>query len=72
MWIYNNAEFTDDMIPEGAVGFVYEMVAVIEGKVCRYILDFLKSKNNLSSLFLRCFFVCKCFNNDFFDIIEPQ
>jgi len=37
MWIYNNTEFTDEMIPEGAVGFVYEMVAVIEGKVCRYI-----------------------------------
>jgi hypothetical protein len=36
-WIYNNIEFTEDMIPEGAVGFVYEMTAVIDGKSRIYI-----------------------------------
>lgn len=36
-WIYNNVEFTDDMIPDGAVGFVYEMEAIIDGKVVKYI-----------------------------------
>jgi hypothetical protein len=36
-WIYNGVEFTDDMIPEGAVGFVYEMKVIIDGKLYRYI-----------------------------------
>jgi hypothetical protein len=36
-WIYNNIEFTEDMIPEGAVGFVYEMTAVIDGASRIYI-----------------------------------
>jgi hypothetical protein len=36
-WIYNNIEFTEDMIPEGAVGFVYEMTAVIDGESRIYI-----------------------------------
>ena len=36
-WIYNNVEFTDDMIPENAIGFVYEMEAIIDGKCVKYI-----------------------------------
>lgn len=36
-WIYEGREFTDDMIPEGAVGFVYEMQAIIDGKSVHYI-----------------------------------
>jgi hypothetical protein len=36
-WIYNNVEFTDAMIPEGAIGFVYEMEAIIDGKLVKYI-----------------------------------
>lgn len=36
-WIYKSAEFTDEMIPEGAVGFVYEMQAIINGKSVHYI-----------------------------------
>ena len=37
MWIFEGKEFTEDMIPEGAVGFVYEMVSIIDGKPVRYI-----------------------------------
>lgn len=37
MWILEGREFTEDMIPEGAVGFVYEMLAIIDGKAVRYI-----------------------------------
>jgi len=37
MWILDGKEFTEDMIPEGAVGFVYEMMAIIDGKSVRYI-----------------------------------
>jgi hypothetical protein len=37
MWIFEGKEFTDEMIPEGAVGFVYEMMAIIDGKPVRYI-----------------------------------
>lgn len=37
MWVFEGKEFTEDMIPEGAVGFVYEMVAIIDGKPVRYI-----------------------------------
>lgn len=36
-WLYNNAVFTDDNIPEGAVGFVYHMSAIIDGKSVAYI-----------------------------------
>jgi len=36
-WIYKAIEFTDAMIPEGAVGFVYEMEAIIDGKSVRYV-----------------------------------
>lgn len=36
-WIYKATEFTDAMIPEGAVGFVYEMEAIIDGKSVRYV-----------------------------------
>lgn len=37
MWVFEGKEFTEDMIPEGAVGFVYEMMAIIDGKPVRYI-----------------------------------
>jgi hypothetical protein len=36
-WVYNGKEFLDKMVPEGAVGFIYEMTAIIDGKVVRYI-----------------------------------
>lgn len=36
-WIYKHKEFTEDMIPEGAVGFVYLMTSVIDGKLMSYI-----------------------------------
>jgi hypothetical protein len=36
-WIYNGIEFTDSMIPNNAVGFVYRMDAVINGKCVSYI-----------------------------------
>ena len=36
-WIYQGKDFTNSMIPEGAVGFVYEMEAVINGKSVRYV-----------------------------------
>jgi len=37
MWLLNGKEFKQDHIPEGAVGFIYEMNAVIAGKAVRYI-----------------------------------
>ena len=37
MWVFEGKEFTEEMIPEGAVGFVYEMVSIIDGKPVRYI-----------------------------------
>jgi hypothetical protein len=37
MWILEGKEFTEEMIPEGAIGFVYEMVSIIDGKPVRYI-----------------------------------
>jgi hypothetical protein len=37
MWILEGKEFTEEMIPEGAVGFVYEMMSIIDGKPVRYI-----------------------------------
>lgn len=36
-WIYNGVEFKESMIPEGAVGFIYEMSAIIDGKPVRYL-----------------------------------
>jgi hypothetical protein len=36
-WLYKAVEFTDEMIPEGAIGFVYEMEAIINGNSVRYI-----------------------------------
>jgi hypothetical protein len=37
MWIYKSKEFTEYDIPESAVGFIYEMSAIIDGKLVRYI-----------------------------------
>jgi hypothetical protein len=37
MWIFEGKEFTEEMIPEGAVGFVYEMLTIVDGKSLRYI-----------------------------------
>jgi hypothetical protein len=36
-WLYQGKTFNDSMIPEGAVGFVYEMEAIIDGKSVRYV-----------------------------------
>ena len=36
-WIYKGVVFTPEMIPEGAVGFIYEMTAIIDGKSVAYI-----------------------------------
>lgn len=36
-WIYNKVTFRDSMIPEGAIGFIYMMTAIIDGKCVRYI-----------------------------------
>ena len=36
-WIYKGVVFTSEMIPEGAVGFIYEMTAIIDGKSVAYI-----------------------------------
>ena len=36
-WIYQGKVFTDEHIPEGAIGFVYLMSAVINGKSVAYI-----------------------------------
>jgi hypothetical protein len=37
MWIFKGKEFTEADIPENAVGFIYEMSAIIDGKPVRYI-----------------------------------
>ena len=37
MWIYKGKEFKQEDIPEVAIGFVYEMAAIIDGKAVRYI-----------------------------------
>jgi hypothetical protein len=37
MWYYNKKTFSDDMIPEGAVGFVYMMRLQIDGVTKFYI-----------------------------------
>ncbi len=36
-WIFKGKVFTEDMIPENAVGFIYEMTAIIDGKSVSYI-----------------------------------
>jgi len=36
-WIYKGKEFEDGDIPPGAVGFVYIMTAIIDGKSVAYI-----------------------------------
>ena len=36
-WSYQGQDFESSMIPEEAEGFVYEMQAVIDGKLVRYI-----------------------------------
>ena len=36
-WIYQNKMFTDEHIPDGSVGFVYQMSAIINGKAVSYI-----------------------------------
>ena len=36
-WIYQNKMFTDEHIPDSAVGFVYQMSAIINGKAVAYI-----------------------------------
>jgi hypothetical protein len=36
-WLYEGRPFNDSMIPEGAIGFVYEMEVIIDGKSVRYV-----------------------------------
>jgi hypothetical protein len=36
-WSYQFKEFTEDMIPEGAIGFVYQMDVIIDGERKSYI-----------------------------------
>jgi hypothetical protein len=36
-WSYQFKEFTEDMIPDGAVGFVYQMDVIIDGERKSYI-----------------------------------
>jgi hypothetical protein len=36
-WKYKGKDFKDSMIPEGGVGFVYIMTAIIDGKSVAYI-----------------------------------
>ena len=36
-WLYKGEVFNDSKIPEGAIGFIYEMEAIIDGKSVRYI-----------------------------------
>ena len=36
-WIYKGKEFEDGDIPQGAVGFIYSMTAIIDGKSVAYI-----------------------------------
>jgi hypothetical protein len=36
-WSYQGQDFESSMIPEGAEGFVYEMQAIINGKLVRYV-----------------------------------
>jgi hypothetical protein len=36
-WIHKGKQFSDSMIPEGGVGFIYIITAVIDGKSVAYI-----------------------------------
>ena len=36
-WIYQHKEFTEEMIPDGAVGFVYQMDVILDGRRMSYI-----------------------------------
>jgi hypothetical protein len=36
-WIYNGVVFTDEMIPDGAVGFIYEMSTILNGQSYSYV-----------------------------------
>ncbi len=36
-WVYKGDVFNDSKIPEGALGFIYEMEAIIDGKAVRYV-----------------------------------
>jgi hypothetical protein len=36
-WIYEGKEFTESNIPEGGIGFIYIMTAIIDGKSVAYI-----------------------------------
>jgi hypothetical protein len=36
-WLYQGKEFYESSIPEGAVGFIYLMTAIIDGKSVMYI-----------------------------------
>jgi len=36
-WLYEGKEFDDKLIPKDAIGFVYEMQAIIDGKHVKYI-----------------------------------
>jgi hypothetical protein len=36
-WIYKGKEFDDACIPEGGIGFIYSMTAIIDGKSVAYI-----------------------------------
>ena len=36
-WVYKSKEFNDSSIPEGSIGFIYLMTAIIDGKSVAYI-----------------------------------
>ena len=36
-WVYKGEVFNDSKIPEEALGFIYEMEAIIDGKSVRYV-----------------------------------
>lgn len=36
-WVYKGEVFNDSKIPEGAIGFIYEMETIIDGKSVRYV-----------------------------------
>lgn len=36
-WTYSGVAFREDRIPEGAIGFIYQMTAIIDGKAVAYI-----------------------------------
>jgi len=37
MWQYQDKEFKTTDIPDNAIGFIYEMTAIVDGKPARYI-----------------------------------